>query len=360
MTPITCIQCHQPYPKDHIPHVCPHCGGIFDFDAHPPFDPARVEPDLPGYWPYRHSFGLPEKAPIISLGEGNTPLVWGEAFGYEVGFKLENLNPTGSFKDRGTALLVSFLRSRGVSSAVEDSSGNAGASFAAYAARAGIEAQIFVPAYAAGPKREQIAHYGARVTPIPGPRIRATEAVLEEAAQGQVYASHAYLPHGIAGMATVAYELHAQLGQPPGTVILPVGHGTLLLGLACGFAALEAADLITQQPVLVGVQAKACAPLWAEMQGKSGYVGEGETRAGGVRIRHPHRRDALLEVVGASGGTFLAAEEGQLLPGRDALARMGFYVELTSALVWDGLRQIAGQVPEPIVAVLTGSGLKDG
>lgn len=357
---IACSACKTPYPNDHIPHICPHCGGIYDFSAPLTFNTETTEPDLPGIWRYKHTFGLPPDAPIVSLGEGNTPLVWAEAFGQQVAFKLETLNPTGSFKDRGTALLVSFLRSRGVTSAVEDSSGNAGASFSAYAARAGISAQVFIPAYASGPKREQIAHYGAQVTPIPGPRSKATEAVLEAVAQGQVYASHAYMPHGIPGLATIAYELHAQLGQSPGTVIIPTGHGTLLLGVARGFAALRRAGLIARQPVLVGVQAMACPPLWAEFHGKSIEVEEGETLAEGVRIRQSHRREALLSVVNASGGTFLAVEEDRITPGRDCLARAGLYVELTSALVWDGLRQIAGHVPEPIVAILTGSGLKDG
>ena len=357
---IGCSVCKTPYPNNSIPYICPHCGGLYDYSDPPPFNTELIEPDLPGFWRYKQAFGLPADAPIVSLGEGNTPLVWAEAFGKQVGFKLETLNPTGSFKDRGTALLVSFLRSRGVTSAVEDSSGNAGASFAAYAARAGISAQIFVPAYAAGPKREQIAYYGAQVTPISGPRSKATEAVLEAIAEGEIYASHAYMPHGIPGLATLAYELYEQLGQAPGTVILPIGHGTLLLGLARGFTALRKADLIDRQPVLVGVQAAVCAPLWAEIHGESPEIGEGETLAEGVRIARPHRREALLEAVRASEGTFLAVEEDRIIPGRDSLAHAGLYVELTSALVWDGLRQIVGQVPEPIVAILTGSGLKDG
>lgn len=356
---IACVNCQRPYPTDHIPHLCPHCGGIYEFSAPPTFDPQKIDPNLPGYWRYRHTFGLPLDAPIVSLGEGETPLVWAEIFGSRVGFKMETLNPTGSFKDRGTAVLVSFLRARGVTEAIEDSSGNAGASFAAYSARAGISAKIFVPAYASGPKTKQIARHGAHVTPIPGPRIKATEAVLAEAAQGQIYASHAYMPHGLLGMATVAYELFDQLERAPGTVILPVGHGTLLLGLSLGFAALEQAGLIPQQPVFVGVQAAACAPLWEDFHGKTIEDAKRETVAGGARIRQPHRRKALLRVVRACGGTFLAVEENRLASGRDALAQAGFYVELTSALVWDGLRQIVGQTPEPIVAILTGSGLKD-
>ena len=111
------------------------------------------------------------------------------------------------------------------SAALEDSSGNAGASFAAYAARAGVRAKVFIPDAAAGPKRKQIEAYGAEVIRIPGLRSNAAEAALNAAAGGEVYASHAYLPFGLSGYATIAYEIFRQLGQAPGSVIAPVGQG---------------------------------------------------------------------------------------------------------------------------------------
>ena len=141
---ITCRDCQNPYPADRTPYRCIHCGGIFEFSQQPNYDFELIENKLPGIWRYRHTFGLKKNSPIISLGEGNTPLVWAKAFKKEIAFKLEFLNPTGSFKDRGTAPLISFLRSRDITDAVEDSSGNAGASFAAYAAYAGINAKIFI------------------------------------------------------------------------------------------------------------------------------------------------------------------------------------------------------------------------
>ena len=317
---------------------------------------------MPGIWRYRHTFCLPKNAAVISLGEGNTPLVWSEAFERKVAFKLEFLNPTGSFKDRGTVPLVSFLGSRGVTAAVEDSSGNAGASFAAYAAVAGIRARIFVPAYASGPKRAQIEAYGAEVISVPGERSKATEAVERAALDGAVYASHAYMPHDLLGYATVAYELFEQLGEAPGTVITPVGQGSLLLGVGRGFEVLHHAGLIDCLPVLIGVQAAACAPLWmAFNEGArpgSNYISENETLAEGVRVRYPLRGESLLPLVRYTRGRFVVVDEVSILPGRDQLAYRGLFVEPTSAIVWDGLSQVVGQVPEPIVAILTGSGLK--
>jgi threonine synthase len=360
---VQCTNCHAPYPADGIPYRCPKCGGLFDFTAPPTFDPTCIEPSEPGIWRYRHSFGLPEGAQVVSLGEGNTPLVWGQLFGQKVAFKCEYLNPSGSFKDRGSALIVSFLLSRGARAVAEDSSGNAGASFAAYAAHAGLPARIFIPDAASGPKRQQIESYGAEVVRIMGPRSNAAEAVHNavEADSTLAYGSHAHLPFNLPGYATAAYELLEQLGGPPGTVVLPVGQGGLLLGLGRGFAALRQAGAIDRVPRLVGVQARACAPLWAlSNYGQAGlaWVAEGSTLAEGIRVRNPLRGDAVLRLLAETGGVMLAVDEEEILPGRDLLARQGLYVEPTSAVVVGAINQLLGRTPEPLVAVLTGSGLK--
>ncbi len=356
-----CTNCRRPYPADQTPYRCPKCGGLYDFDALPAFDPARVDDSQPGLWRYRHALGLPPDAPTVSLGEGNTPLIWREIFGRRVAFKLEFLNPSGSFKDRGTVLLLSFLLSRGVTEAVEDSSGNAGASFAAYAAACGVRARVFVPVYAPGPKRAQIEAYGAEIIPVPGPRSRVSDAAQQAAEDGAVYASHAWMPQGLLGYATVAFELVEQLGQPPGTVVMPAGQGGLLLGVGRGFEMLRRAGIIGQVPQLVGVQADACAPLWSAFTyGALGLetISEGETVAEGVRIRVPLRGDAVLRTTAASRGRFVVVREADILPGRDQLSRQGLFVEPTSAIVWDALAQISANAPGPIVTILTGSGLK--
>jgi threonine synthase len=297
----------------------------------------------------------------VSLGEANTPLVATRAFGRQVFFKCEHFNPTGSFKDRGTALLVSFLVSRGVREAVEDSSGNAGASYAAYAARAGIRASVFVPESATGPKKMQIMMYGAQLVLIPGTRSDAATAARKAADGGAVYASHAYLPMNIPGYATCAYEIYESLGAGPGAVIVPAGQGGLLLGLGRGFQALRDAGVIHDVPVLIGVQAAACAPLVA----RSGIgakplnlLPEAETVAEGVRVMEPARADAVLETARQSGGRFVAVPEDRILPGRDALGRLGYYVEPTSALVWHAMETTLSDLPDPVVILLTGSGYK--
>lgn len=361
MPNVYCLNCHQPYPEQGSPYHCPNCGGLFDFSIIAGFDSAKVNAELPGIWRYRHTFGLPENARSLYLGEGDTPLLWSQAFGHEVAFKLEYLNPTGSFKDRGSALLISFLQSRQIEAVIEDSSGNAGASLAAYAARAGLRARIFVPDYASGPKRFQIEAYGAEIVRILGPRSNTSEAVRRAADQGSVYASHAYMPFGLPGYSTIAYEMLEQMGTAPGTVIAPAGQGNLLLAIGRGFQVLRQAGIIEELPLLIGVQARACAPLWAVFNYGAaglGWVTEGDTLAEGVRIKHPLRGDALLQLVAESHGRFVAVDEDEILPGRDELARKGLYVEPTSAIVWSALNQVADEVPDPIAVVLTGSGYK--
>ena len=245
-------------------------------------------------WQYRRAFNLPGEMLPITMGEGKTPLVPDRVGNREVFYKLENLNPTGSYKDRASAVLVSFLHSRSVRSAVEDSSGNAGASFAAYAARAGMQARVFIPESASGPKRRQIETYGAELVVVKGPRSAAAEAVMWEADAGAVYASHAYLPFGMAGIATIAYEIFEQLGKEPGTVIAPVGHASLLLGILRGFKALHTAGLLDKIPVMVGVQSTACAPIWAAYHHKTIPIDESHTLAEGVKVLYPVRSSALL------------------------------------------------------------------
>lgn len=361
MTSFHCTNCSAPYP-DKLVFRCPKCGGIFDIKEDINLDLGKIEKELPGIWKYRHSFGLPEDAPIISLGEGNTPLVPDNTMEKKVYFKLEYLNPSGSFKDRLTAPEISFLKSFNVSFAVDDSSGNAGASFAAYAARANIQSRVYVPAHSSGPKRAQIEAYGAEVVQVEGPRSAAAEELLKEVEkENLVYASHAFLPFGHPGLATIVYEVVEQLGQEPGSIIAPVGQGSLLLSIIYGMIAMLNGSVIEALPNFYGVQAKLCAPLWQRFNsgvGASSEMNEGNTIAEGVRIKNPIRGDALINLSQTTPLEFLAVEEEDILPGRDQLSNRGFYVEPTSAIVWDGLIQIIETAPEPIVVILTGSGLK--
>lgn len=357
--PIVCGTCGASCPGDSNPHRCPECGGLYEIDDEFVLAAGKRMMDA---GQSAGSGDANSEVGWITLGEGSTPLIPLKAFGRTIYCKCEHLNPTGSFKDRGTAELVNALLQRGVKDAVEDSSGNAGASFAAYAAAAGMKARVFMPAYASGPKKLQIEAYGAEMVLVEGPRSKAAEAVLEEAASGVVYASHAWLPYGQLGIARAAFELVSELGQAPGAVITPAGHGSMLLGLGKGFTAAERNGAVAKLPPLVGVQARACAPLYERFHlGKEAAdkVSEGETAAEGIRILHPYRAEAILEYVKCSGGTFLAVEEKDILAGHRELRTRGLHVEKTSAVVWPALEQVIDELRDPVVVILTGNGLKE-
>ena len=355
---IACELCSSGYPDQGAPYRCPGCGGLFDW-THPfPWQPAASEKNTSGIWCWRSTFGLPELTDPVSLGEGDTPLVEDRYQGQTIFYKMESLNPTGSYKDRASSVLATFLRSRQVSSAVEDSSGNAGASFAAYAARAGIQARIFVPATASGPKRRQIETYGAQLVPVAGPRSAASEAVEREAAAGAVYASHACMPFGMAGIATLAYEMFDQLGGIPGTVIVPAGHASLALGILRGFKALQNTGCCERLPVMLVVQSAACAPIFATWNHMPPPEVEEPTLAEGVKVLHPVRMAALVREMDRERDQVLAFSDDQVRSARAELARRGIDVEPTSALTWCGLVNAGRKLPEPITLVLSGSGLK--
>jgi threonine synthase len=335
---------------------------VLDIAGAPSFDAARVRERDYTLWRYRAALPLPGGTTPVTLGEGWTPLVAAKWDGQPIYLKAEHLNPTGSFKDRGATVLVTALKAGGAQEVVEDSSGNAGAALAAYAARAGFRATVYVPAHASPVKQAQIAAYGAQVVPVPGPRTEAARAVRRAAEDGAVYASHVYSPFYPQGMKTVAFELWEQLdGRAPDSAVVPVGHGGLLLGLHRGFGELLSAGLIERLPRLFGVQARACAPLvraWERGTADVEPVEEGETVAEGVRIAAPPWGRAALAAVRESGGAMLALQDGETLAAQTKLAHRGVYVEPTSALAvaaLDHLRDRLGNVP---VVVLTGSGFK--
>ena len=360
MSLVACTRCGKPYPSTGTPFRC-DCGGNFDIVEFPHFDAARIDSHESGLWKYGPLLGLDSPAERVTLGEGNTPLVDLSYRSEQVYLKLEYQNPTASYKDRGTAVLISFLRSRGVTEAVEDSSGNAGASFAAYAARAGMHARVFVPESASGPKRAQIEAYGAALVRVPGPRAKAAEAVLMDVEQGAAYASHAFMPFGLTGIATIAYEIQAQMATHPGTIIAPVGHGGLLYGIMRGFEALKSAGEIEDQPYYLGVQSSACAPVAAASRHHSTTVARvipGETLAEGVKVSEPARGGAILSHLSVTRGKIVAVDDEHLVQAYTELARRGFFVEPTSALAYAAMELEWSQLPRPVVMVLTGAGTK--
>ena len=297
----------------------------------------------------------------VTLGEGFTPLV--EAPDWDAAFKLEYVFPTGSFKDRGATTTLSRAVEVGADRVVEDSSGNAGAAIATYAARAGLPAEIYVPADVKKSKMSAIRRAGADVVRVEGSRADVTDACIEavEAGNGW-YASHAWNPAFFAGTATMAHEIAAQRDwSVPDAVVMPLGHGTMFLGAYRGFRALRAAGWTDRIPRLLGAQAAGYAPVVAELHGEAAAAGENSI-ADGIRIRDPVQMRGLLEAIDDTGGDAIALSSSAVSDELDRLHWAGFYTEPTCAVAPAALREYRDRgvvgPDEDVVVALSGSGLK--
>lgn len=301
----------------------------------------------------------------VSLGEGGTPLLSRGWNGVPVCFKLEFMMPTGSFKDRGMTVMVSYLKSRGIAHVLEDSSGNAGASLSAYAAAAGMRCRILVPETASYPKIAQIAACGADVVTVPGTRQDVADAALRMSHE-IFYASHNWQPFFVEGTKTLAYELWEDLGfRAPDNVVTPLGYGSNVLGLERGFDELLRNGEIKKRPRIFGVQAANCAPChaaWLSGGESPVTVTVTPTVAEGIASSQPTRLREVLRAVRGSEGAIAAVSETEIVDALRGLAGMGLYVEPTCAAAAAGLTQLldSGAIrrDEQTVVVLTGSGLK--
>jgi threonine synthase len=357
------MNCSQEYPMDTEIWHC-ECGGVLEMTDMPAFDPAAIIRKEHSLWRYRHMLPFNTGEPIVSMGEGFTPMVETNIYGVPIHAKLEFMSPTGSYKDRGASVMVSYVTNvHQVESVVDDSSGNAGASLAAYAARVGIKARIFVPADASGPKLSQIGIYGAELNAIEGPRSAAEKAAFEAAAKGY-YASHVYHPMFMTGLRTFAYEVAEQLEwRAPDNILFPVGHGTFLLGAYRGFQDMLAARVIDHMPRFFAVQVQTCDPIFqAFRRGLEDVPGTvaGRTIAEGIRISHPPRGRQILEAIRTTAGSVLTVTDREVERAQRAIARLGFFVEPTAAVAVAGLRKLDKMLREGDITVipLTGSGLK--
>src|SRR5574341_1303862 len=220
-----------------IPRGCGDSGAHVNLGAAPGLKRGDIDRSVHSLWRYRKGL-LVDAASAVTMGEGWTPLVRAAWDGIAVDLKLDFMMPTGSFKDRGMTVMVSYLKNHGVTEVLEDSSGNAGASLSAYCARAGMRCRVLVPESASYPKIAQIAACGADVVTIRGSRQDVADAALAMSRE-IFYASHNWQPFFGEGTKTLAYELWEQLGfRAPDSVVMPVGYGANVLGCDRGFSEL--------------------------------------------------------------------------------------------------------------------------
>ena len=355
---LTCTRCSRRVGDLEPVWRCP-CGGTLRLEYSPAVPAAGR-----GIWRYLR--GLPlDPARIVSMGEGDTPLIERRVGGRAAWFKLDYLAPTGSYKDRGMAVLVSWLRSAGITRVVEDSSGNAGSSMAAYCAAGGVACDVYVPEYTSSGKCVQIAACGARLVRVPGTREDTTRAA-ERAGQekGSFYASHNWSPWFLHGVKTWFLESFEAL---PGVrnVVVPVGQGSVALGARLAMEDLRRWGRLERLPRIFAVQPAHCDPLARAFDAgleEAVRIEKKETAAEGIASAEPVRGAEVLRAVRETDGGFVTVSEAEIWSAHSELCLAGLYVEPTSAAAAAGWKKLCDaeriDAAEPTAVYLSGIGLK--
>jgi len=358
---VKCTKCGQTS-EDLLNFKCPNCGHQLSIQLHFKFEIEKTRKHEYSVWRYAKFFPYIKKEDVITLGEGWTPLV---KFSKNVHFKLESLNPTGSFKDRGSTVLISALHNPvkklgGYIS--EDSSGNAGASIAAYAARAGLKAKIYVPENVSGPKFNQIQFYGADIVKVSGSRNQVAEEA-QKLENGKVYVGHILHPLFRDGIRSLSYEIAEQLGwNIPERIYIPVSAGTLLLGMISGFKHLIDSGIIKDMPKIIACQTRQVSPLYHSLK-KLHYTIPHKINsiADALVSANPPLLECMVKSMKEIGGDAVMVEENEILAAFRELAKKGFFVEPSSAVAYAAYKkQLNKEISknEHALIVLTGFGLK--
>ena len=325
---IACARCEKCFELSEPVNLCP-CGSplLVRYDlakAKTTFDRSSLSGRVSSLWRYRELLPLQDDANIISLGEGYTPLLDAKNLASELGLrrlwiKDEGQNPTGSFKDRGLSMAISRAKELGVKKAAIPSAGNAGGSFAAYAACAGIEAHVFMPRDTPRANQIEVEQYGAKLTLVDG-LINDCGRIIGEKkfAEGWFDLSTLKEPYRVEGKKTMGYEIAEQLDwRLPDVIIYPTGGGTGLIGMWKAFAELEELGWIdSSRPRMVSVQARGCAPIvkaFEENKATAEPWQNGQTVASGLRVPQAVADFLILESIRASRGTALSVDDDEML-----------------------------------------------
>jgi len=374
-----CDRCGARSGLDRAENLCRHCGGLLEIG----YDLSQVPADLreraaesraEHMWRWRDLLPVDPATTPVSLGEGDTPLLAARELGGRLGLrrlwlKNDSLMPTGSFKDRGFSLSVTVAAQLGIRRAFTYSSGNAGASLAAYAARAGMDAAVLVEYLASPVKVAAIRGYGARVIGLRFGSSAEIFGALEAIGDRAPFSFVNFInPVRHEAMKTYAYEICEALGwRAPDVMLHPVGTGGGLYGAWKGFRELYDLGWIDRLPRMIGVQPRACPPIVRAVQRGDAFAAPdgdpGATIAQSMACDAPIQRgERVLRAIRESGGTAVAVSDGQLTEAMRLLGREGILAEPSAAAPLAGLLEClrTGAVPaaSEAVCVITGSALK--
>jgi threonine synthase len=383
VTELRCVVCGRLYAPDEVSYTCPDCGQVGTLDVLFDYETLKrtVTPDIitrspdPSMWRYRPLLPLAEDAAVPPLSVGGTPLYaaprLAEALGLRRAWvKDDGRNPTGSLKDRASALVVARAMAEGVEVVTTASTGNAAAALAGLSASVGLPAAIFVPATAPEAKIAQLLIYGAKVLLVQGNYDDAFDLAVEASESYGWYNRNTGMnPYTLEGKKTVAYEIAEQLGwRVPDVVVVSVGDGNIISGVHKGFKDLLALGWIDRMPRLIGVQSSgsaACYQVWkqggdpARMQPISA-----QTVADSIAADLPRDRVKAVRAVRETNGAFVSVADEAILDGIPALARLsGVFAEPAAAASYAGVRAALAEghirPEERVLLLVTGNGLKD-
>lgn len=375
-----CPECGQLFAAEQVQTYCAACASPLVTR----YDLPRIKAEVPratvsagprGMWRWHPVLPVGDPAHRLTLGEGDTPLLrvprLGVALGLEQVFvKDESFNPTGTFKARGMAVAVARARELGVTALVAPTAGNAGGALAAYAARAGLPAHVFMPADAPAANLTETRLLGAEVVLVDGLISDAGRLAARAAAEhGWFDVSTFKEPYRVEGKKIMGYELAEAFGWTlPEVILYPTGGGTGLVGMWQAFDELEALGWLehTARPRLVSVQAAGCAPIvraWEAGADRAEFFSGAQTLAAGLRVPGPFADRLILRALRASGGTAVAVSEAEILEAQRELAQMeGMFVAPEGAATVAALRRLAAagwvRPGERVVLFNTGTGLK--
>jgi threonine synthase len=371
VTDFRCFRCgriHKPHEIERLPIPRCECGGALDAE----YDYRAIQKVIlrddfmrakPTHWKYWAFMPIKDLSRIITMGEGGTPLLENKRLG-ENGrllIKYEASNPTGSFKDRGSSLEITKALEFRKHRVALASTGNMGASVAAYAAYAGLECRVFIPDIAGKEKITQIKAYGAETVAVEGDYSVA----IRQAEEYVISNSDSFLtgdyPWRSEGTKTVGFEIADQLyWHVPDYVVVPVGNGTLIWSIYEAFRELALVGITDRVPRIIGVQVEACAPVvhaWENKLDEIIPVRDPKTVATAIACGDPIDGLAALRAIRDSDGFALRVSDNEALAARDKLARNGIFVEPSGAVAYAGV--VKKGLSGTVVALATGHGLKD-
>jgi threonine synthase len=364
---LICYKCGKEYSTDNLIWKC-ICGGLLNINFIPSFPIDKISQRKPTMWRYREALPISNDDDIVSLDESMTPLSQISLNNHTIFIKQDYFFPTGTYKDRGAAVMISKAKELGVKSLIEDSllddlSGSASFAISAYCARGNIKCDLYSPENTNTDKLDELRLYGSQIHPLHGSLTNYQE-LLKSNTNNKYYANHRWNPYFLQGTKTLSYEIWEQMGwKSPDTVIIPVGNGTLLLGVYIGFNDLFRDRAIKKIPKIIGVQSENCSPIYSALKNKLKYkqkTGNNNTITEGIAITNPLRKAEIIENISKSHGDIIIVSDEEIVLALKEMYLKGFSIELTSAATIAGVKKYlkSGIHEEAVVSVLTDNGFK--